>query len=131
MEEEMEEEMEEGGPPAPGYPPALISQPGTFPGSPYQRYYGNRLHSLLQTFPQTYAVGGDPSYHGGHHPGAMPPHGASPTQPGYHGAPYAPKQTVYLVDGHRDQGGGSDSCLAACSTALCCCCLWDLLTGHH
>ncbi|XP_023257566.1 cysteine-rich and transmembrane domain-containing protein 1 [Seriola lalandi dorsalis] len=118
---------------APGYPPALISQPAAFPGSSYQ------------TFPQTYA-GGDHSYYHGPPgtPGPMGPPGAFMTQPGYpgyHGGPTGapchwdgprpygeqPKQTVFVVE-QQDQGGNDDSCLAACSAALCCCCLWDMMS---
>ncbi|XP_022625073.1 cysteine-rich and transmembrane domain-containing protein 1 isoform X2 [Seriola dumerili] len=127
---------------APGYPPALISQPAAFPGSSYQ------------TFPQTYAGGGDHSYYHGPPgtpglPGPMGPPGAFMTQPGYpgyHGGPTGapchwdgprpygeqPKQTVFMVDQQDGGGGGGaeNSCLAACSAALCCCCLWEMLTSH-
>ncbi|XP_030602109.1 cysteine-rich and transmembrane domain-containing protein 1-like [Archocentrus centrarchus] len=107
------------GPSAPTFPSVLASQPGLFPGSPYQ------------TFPQS-------CYH--QHPGygaPMPPQGSFGTQPAYQGgldgsagASYPPKHTVYVVDQHQDRDGGRKSCLAACSTLLCCCCLWDLLTRH-
>ncbi|XP_040907964.1 cysteine-rich and transmembrane domain-containing protein 1-like isoform X1 [Toxotes jaculatrix] len=127
------------GPSGPGYPPALSSQPAAFPGSSYQ------------TFPQTYAGGGDHSYYHGSPgpsvpPGPMGPPSAYMTQPGYQGyqsgppgapchwdssRPYGepPKHTVFVVEQQNQGGGAEESCLAACSAALCCCCLWDMMTS--
>ncbi|KAM3601717.1 uncharacterized protein V6R79_017468 [Siganus canaliculatus] len=117
------------GPTAPGFNPALSTQPSAFPGSSYQ------------TFPQSYPYGGDHSYYHGP-PGHMGPPGAYHGQPGYqgyhggpHGGPHCaphgvcgeqPKHTVFVVEQRHDDDDGDD-CFAACTAALCCCCLMDMM----
>ncbi|XP_029029431.1 cysteine-rich and transmembrane domain-containing protein 1-like [Betta splendens] len=112
---------------APGFTPALSSQPAAFASSSYQ------------IFPQTY-TGGDQSFYQG-----CP--GAFVSQPGYQGyhsgapgaayrwdgsKPYAepPKHTVFMMGPQDQHHGMKDSCLKVCSALLCCCCLWDMFTSH-
>ncbi|KAK2882337.1 cysteine-rich and transmembrane domain-containing protein 1-like isoform X1 [Channa argus] len=115
------------GPSAPGFPPALGSQPAAFPGSSYQTYAGGGGHSYYQgptVAPMAFmSQTGYQGYQGGT-PGASY-HWDGPKP---YGEP--PKPTVFMM-GQQDQHHGvKDSCLKACSALLCCCCLWDMLTSH-